>query len=378
MVTVVLCLFVALLIGEGINDAINQSPAVGARAEATWVAGIQPILVTSSAIAPAVADMERNPSALTRQHLDAATAALNEVVSANQRSLAALGIKAPSQHLLTLVQQVLDSRLSASHSISQMIAASTSVLRDHAASLSACMSAQVQIQRADAALASLRHSLGSRFASVFRSAPSWSSTVPHLQSPGCTTLVNALSGNAALVDHRGLRLVAVSVIPNPVQINGVPNPTTTTTTTTTTPGTSTSTTTTTTPVQTGTTTTSTTSTTTTTAPVVTTTTLQIPPASSKSVLPPTGTLAVQIVLQADGNQRVGPVIVSVQLVPVASETGVTRSRTISELGPGASRFLEFSGIPLGNISGRFVLKVSATALGVPVVERSITLVRSPH
>jgi hypothetical protein len=376
VLTVVLCLFVALLIGEGVNDAIDQSPAVGARAKATWVAGIQPVLVSSSAIAPALADVERNPGALTRQSLDAATAALSEVLSGNQRAVASLGIKAPSARLSALVQQLLNERLSAFHSFAQMIAAATSLPHDDAAALSACMVAQGEIHRADATLASLGHSLGAQFASVFRSAPTWSSVVPHLETPGCTTLVNALGGNAALVEHRGLRLVAISVVPNPVQINGVPNPTTTTTSTTTTPGTQTTTTTTTTPVQTG--TTSTTSTTTTTIPPVTTTTLQIPPASAKSVLPPTGTLAVQVVIQASGNQRVGPVIVSVQLVPAATEAGATRSRTITGLAPGASRYLAFSGIPLGNITGRFVLKVSATALGVPVVERSITLVRSPH
>ena len=374
--TVVFVLFIALLIGEGVKDAIDQSPKVGARATATWIAGVEPILVSSSSIAPALAPLERNPAALTRQSVNAAFGALDEVQKGNALSMASLGIKAPSAKAKTSVSSVLDARSRSVAAMKQMIAAATSVPPDHAAAVSSCLDLQTESAKGDAALASLRRLFGAKYSAQFRWVATWASVLPHFAAPGCAALASSLSSNAALSPHRLLKILAISVVPGPVQINGVPNPTTTTTTTTSTVPNS-STTTSTTPVRSGTTSTSTTSTTTTTLPPVTTTTLQIPPSSARSVLPPTSAIAVQIVVQNSGNESEGPILVSVQLVPSSTETGVTRTKTISELGPGGSTYLEFSAIPLRNISGSFVLKVSATALGVPTVERSVTLVRSP-
>jgi hypothetical protein len=78
-----------------------------------------------------------------------------------------------------------------------------------------------------------------------------------------------------------------------------------------------------------------------------------------------------------GDESEGPVLTSVQLVPNSTETGVTRSVTIAQLTPGGARYLNFRSIPLGDISGSFVIKVSATAIGTPAVQRSISMVRSP-
>jgi hypothetical protein len=113
-------------------------------------------------------------------------------------------------------------------------------------------------------------------------------------------------------------------------------------------------------------------------PPVTTTTLQIPPASAHSVLPPTSTISVQVVIQDNGNESEGPVLVSVQVIPKSSETGRSRSQTTPELSPGGARYLNFRAIPLGNITGTFEIKVSATAIGTPAVQRTITMVRSPR
>jgi hypothetical protein len=378
VLTVLLCLFVALLIGEVVNDAVGQSPKVGARATATWVAGVEPMLVSSAAIAPALSSVERNPGGLTRQSLNAALEALNEVLQGNEASVSSLAIKAPSTHALALVSQLLGQRQRVVASIEQMVSAATAVPHDHASAVAECIDAQSAIRRGDSTLESLRRSLGTKYATVFRSSPTWASVLPHLAAPGCGTLASSLSSNVALTQHRLLKLVAISVLPNPVQINGVPNPTTTTTSTTTTlpHGQQTTTTSTTVPVQTGTTTTSTSSTTT--QPPVTTTTLQIPPSSARSVLPPTGTISVQVVVQDSGNESAGPVLVSVQLVPKPTETSVTRSRAIATLTPGGAKYMDFKAIPLGNIAGSFEIKVTATAIGTPTVQRMITMVRSPR
>lgn len=380
VLTVLLCLFVALLIGEAVNDAVGQSPKVGARATATWVAGVEPVLVSSAAIAPALSTVERNPGSLTRQSLNAAFGALNEVLQGNKASVSSLGIKAPSTHALALVSQLLGGRQRVVASIEQMVSAATAVPHDHASAVAECIDAQSAIRKGDSTLESLRRSLGTKYATVFRSSPTWASVLPHLAAPGCGTLASSLSSNVALTQHRLLKLVAISVLPNPVQINGVPNPTATTTSTTTTlrNGQQTTTTSTTVPVQTGTTTTSTSSTTTTTQPPVTTTTLQIPPSSARSVLPPTGTISVQVVVQDSGNESAGPVLVSVQLVPKPTETSVTRSRTIATLTPGGAEYMNFKAIPLGNIAGSFEIKVTATAIGTPTIQRMITMVRSPR
>jgi hypothetical protein len=40
--------------------------------------------------------------------------------------------------------------------------------------------------------------------------------------------------------------------------------------------------------------------------------------------------------------------------------------------------MDFKAIPLGNIAGSFEIKVTATAIGTPTVQRMITMVRSPR
>lgn len=375
---IVMALVLILLIAEIINDAAKQAPSVGHRLSLSWVAGVEPILASSSGIATVVAAIERNPSAQTISGTQASVTAAEQVLFASQSSLQSLALPAPSPHAFHLVETVLASRVASIASLRHVLVAAG--VNQPATATSACLSLQQSVSAGDVALAALRAELRGAHLGDIGSFKPWALVLPRLTATGCTSLVDHLIANPALVARFGLRLAAVSVEPNAVQINGVPNPTSTTTTTvklgltTTTSATTTSTTTAVT--RPGTTTTLTT-TTTTTLPPVTTTTLQIPPGASRSVLPPTTTITVQVVLVNSGNQPLHAVRTSVQLLSSAATQGPP-AQVLGILLPGSARDLTFGPIHLGKISGSFQLQVSASASNQAHASSVITLVRSPR
>ena len=374
MAIALVVLVVALLIGEIAVDAAHQSPKVGRRATSSWIAGIEPILATSSAVALALGDLERSPDGLTVVKVSSVFSALSGVLRDDQRSLGDLGIKPPSARAETLVVRLLAQRVAASEDLRGAVVAATELPHRTTTAQASCLRGQVAVRDGDAAWAQLRRTLPKADTTDFATFSSWASSLPRLGASGCAALVSALGANQALVPRAELTVAAISVQPNPVQINGVPNPTTTTLPAGH-PATTTVTTTTSAAVL-GTTTTTTT--TTTTLPPVTTTTLQIPPPQSRSVLPPTTTITVEVVVQNSGNQGMGPVHLSVELTMPLSRLVVTRSRTTAGLAPDGARYVAFGPIPLGAIQGRFTLTVTASGIGAKTVERSVSLVRSPR
>ena len=374
----VLVLVAILLIAEVINDAEKQAPAVGRRLSSSWVAGVEPMLASSSAVASVIASIERNPSAQTISTTNASVTAADQILSTAQESMRALDLPAPSVAAARLASGVLADRVATVDSLRQLLVAAG--LHQSGSAVGACLSLQNSVELGDAALVGLRSVLRSLQLSGFQMFRPWALVLPRLRAPGCTTLVNQLIADPALVARLGLHLAAISVESNAVQINGVPNPTSSTTTTTVksnTTMTTSTTTTTTTVTNSGTTTASTTTSTTTTIPLVPTTTLQIPPAASHSVLPPTTTITVQVVVTNSGNQSLDGVQVRVQLL-ASTASQAPPVRDVGAMLPGSARDLRFGPIQLGKITGSFRLEVSATASNLVHTSSTITLVRSPH
>jgi hypothetical protein len=372
-------LVVVLLIAEVITDAVNDSPQVGRRALASWVAGVEPLLSASSAVGGAVHSIDGANASTTRAALDAALATLTSVTASNLVDFEDLGIQAPSPRDSALVQRVLNSRALAVTDLEQSVSLATTPSAAAQSAAASCVAAGRAIQAGDGAIGTLNGVFQTIRGVSHQRFREWVTYAPTLGSGGCSNLVRTLRANDALVLRSALKLVAISVLPSPVQINGVPNPTTTTTTTATTlplHATTTSTTSTTMPAGAGTTTsTSSTTTSTTTTIPATTTTLQIPPQSARSVLPPTNAVTADVVVANTGDESVRGVTVTVEVS--RSDGGVTeRSGAVPQIAAGGSAYLTIGPVPLGSVRGTFLLRVEASASGVAPSEQVVTLVRS--
>jgi hypothetical protein len=367
-------LVVVVLIAEVISDAVNDSPQVGQRALASWVAGLQPLLSASSAMGEAVHSIEAADASTTRAALDATLATLAGITASNLADYEDLGIQAPSARDSALVSNVLNSRATAVADLERSVTLATTPAAVFAAAESSCVAAERAVRAGDGAIGTLDRVFRSIRGVSHQQFRKWSTYAATLGSAGCTNLVHTLRANHALVLRSALKLVAISVLPSPVQINGVPNPTTTTTTSTPLPLHSTTTTSTTFPAGSGTTTT-TSSTTTTTTIAATTTTLQIPPQSARSVLPPTSAVTADVLVADTGNAPVRGVTVTVE-VRGASGTVSVRRGSVPQIAAGASAYLTIGPIPLGKVRGTFLLQVEASTSGVAPSQSVVTLVRS--
>jgi hypothetical protein len=371
----VVLLVVVLLIAEAITDAVNDSPQVGRRALASWVAGVQPLLAASSAMGAAVHSIDAVNASTTRAALDAALATLTSTTASNLVDFDDLGIQAPSSGDRALVEHVLNSRALAVTELTQSVSLATTPSAATQSATASCVAAGRAIQAGDGAIGTLNGVFQTIRGVSHQQFRKWEAYGLTLGSGGCSNLVGTLRANHGLTLRRALKLVAISILPSPVQINGVPNPTTTTTTlpshaTTTTP------TTTTTPPGLGTTTsTSSTTTTTTTTIPVTTTTLQIPPQSARSVLPPTNAITADVVVADTGDEAVPGVTVTVE-VRGADGALMKRSGSAPQIAAGGSAYLTIGPVPLKSVRGTFVLEVEASAPGVAPSEQVVTLVRS--
>jgi hypothetical protein len=376
MIAVGVAVLVAvLLIAEVISDAVNDSPQVGRRALASWVAGVEPLLSASSAMGEAVHSIDDANASTTRAALDATLATLASITASNLVDLEDLGIQAPSARDTALVLNVLNSRAVAVTDLERSVMLATAPSAAVQSAESSCLAAERAIRAGDGAIGTLDGVFRSVRGVSHQQFRKWSTYAATLGSAGCSNLVQTLRASHALVLRSALKLVAISVLPSPVQINGVPNPSTTTTTTSTTlPLHSTTTTSTTLLAGSGTTTT-TSSTTTTTTIAATTTTLQIPPQSARSVLPPTSAVTADVLVADTGNAPVRGVTVTVE-VRRASGAVSERSGSVPQIAAGASAYLTIGPIPLGKVRGTFLLQVQASASGVVPSKSVVTLVRS--
>ncbi len=376
VVVIAVVVVLALLIAEVINDAVNDSPQVGTRALATWAAGVEPLLSSSSATGQAVQAIDAVNASTTRATLDATLATLTSLTAENQTEDDELGIQAPSSLDATLVQRVLRSRLAAATNLARSVALATTPSGTAQSAAASCVAAEAAITAGDDAVGTLNEVFRTIRGVDHQQFRKWSSYAPILGSSGCSRLVHALRANPALARRSGLKLVAISVLPSPVQINGVPNPTTTTTTSTTLPAQVTTTTTSTTLPFGASTTTSTSSTTTTTTVAVTTTTLQIPPGAARSVLPPTSVVTVDVVVANSGDAPVGQVTVTIEVLTAGGRVLASRSSATPRIAAGGSAYVTIGPVRLAKVRGIFELDVAASASGDATAQRVITLVRS--
>jgi hypothetical protein len=368
-------LVAVLLIAEVISDAVNDSPQVGQRALASWVAGVEPLLSASSAMGAAVHSIESVNATTTRAALDATLATLAGTTASNLVGYEDLGIQAPSARDSAQVSKVLNSRAAAATDLERSVTLATTPAAAVASAESSCVTAERAVKAGDDAIGTLDGVFRSIRGVSHQQFRKWSTYAATLGVGGCSNLVHTLRANPALVLRSALKLVAISVLPSPVQINGVPNPTTTTTTTSTTLPLHSTTTTSTTLLAGAGTTTTTSSTTTTTTIAATTTTLQIPPQSARSVLPPTSVVTADVLVADTGNAPVRGVTVTVE-VRGASGAVSQRSGSVPQIAAGASAYLTIGPIPLGKVRGTFLLQVDASASGVAPQKSVVTLVRS--
>jgi hypothetical protein len=321
----------------------------------------------------AVQKIDSANASMTRAALDATLATLTGVTAENKSADDHLGIQAPSAKDAGLVTKVFDARASAATSLAESVALATSPAASESAATASCSAAGAAIRAGDDAIGVVNTAFGSIRGVTHHVFKKWSGFGTVLDSSGCAGFVHNLRANPALALRSALKLVAISVLPSPVQVNGVPNPTTTTTSTTV-PLHSTTTTTTTTSF--GVSSTTSTSTTTTTTLPVTTTTLQIPPSSARSVLPPTGSVTADVVVANTGTLPVKHVTVTISVVASSGEEVGERVNSATVIGPDSSAYLTIGPVHLGKLKGTFELKVAASANGVAAARQVITLVRS--
>lgn len=384
-------LIVALVIGEVVHQVLNASPKVGRRADATWSSAMGPILTSSSTVTPALASLEQ-PIGSTRVAFETALEVIEQTTTADEADYADLGIPAPSSSLGAEATRVLGDRASAARSLAQMVALATGPGHDASGAAEACRVAMRAIGSSDAAQHSLIGALSHLRGVSAPSVSTWGERGVALGSSGCTHLASVLAGDTSLESRRAIQILAVSISPTPVSISGLPSPSAASTTSSTT-STTTSTTTTTTlfgtplgasgasgavgvaptgpfgPSGAG-----TTSPTTTTTLPVTTTTLQIPPPGARSVLPPTRSISVTVIVTNSGDSAISGAVLRTQLLAGAGQPSPARAVNLGSLAAGSSAYKVLGPLPLRGINGTVTLLVSVSGPGVRGASDRITLV----
>lgn len=348
MVAVIVVL--AVVIGEVAADVVN-SGTVAARVEAqTYVAEVIPVIDESTTLAGTMHLVRDASTSVPRTNLEQAMGELVEGTSANLDQLATLGVPAPSARSDELLEATLAARARASRDLVGAIGLAigpSSTVEGLTRATSGVVQAGKQMLVADGDyrrfVLSLPRSSGRGRLPLSR----WVLSPASWAEQAAQSFVTALAGSAELRASEDLMIIRLSVEPPVVRIYGLP-PTTTAPPTTTSTTTS-STTTTTLPGATALPTTTSTSTTTTSTS--TTTTMQLPPAGSTSVLPPTTRVSVVLVIANAGNAELSAIWASASLVPVAS-TGRNGSdgqahsiaERVGRLGPGASLVVTLPGL----------------------------------
>ncbi len=377
-------LLVALVIGEVANQVVSSSGAAATRSTRSWIAAVAPLVDQSSSLSVTLGKV-RNGSSLQRAQLDALLGELEGSARQLRRDYSALELAPPTPASGAALGAVFANRARAATELSGAIA----LAMDNAAAAGTAEQTLAKVaadlRAGDAAYRRFRQELphhGARRlgSSVWLRSPSaWS-------APALAVWVSVLSRAQALVGRRQLSLLAVSLQPRVLKIDGlptttVPTPTTTTTTTTTTLPTTGS-------ALTGTATTvghrprprhhRGATTTTTTTLVVTTTTLQIPPAGSVSLVQATSRLTVTVVVASTGNLPVDGALVQATLVPTGKVAASPEraAHHLRVLTPGNARYLTLG--PLAVRSGAtYRLQVTAGFPGGALRQANIALQVEP-
>jgi hypothetical protein len=410
VIGVVVLLLVCLVVGEVVDQVVKSSPGVGRRTNETWAAAVAALVDESNTLSPMLRDVRAHatdPAVFDRVTLQFALAELARGAASEATMYRTLGLAAPSSRAGVLASAVLNLRHEGIESLARGIGLAISGPAGRpplARAARSLVTAGSRLVAADAAyrelVTSLRRGGGARSLppSVWVLAPGvWSAS-----SVGAWA--GELRSAANLSFAPALSIVALALVPPPLNITGLPT-TTTSTTTTTLPATTT--TTTTLPATTTTRTpkgharfgaTTTTSSTTTTSPGTVgssspansgststtttstlpgvTTTLQIPPAGSVSVVAATARLEVVVIVKNTGDTTARGAAVTAVLSPSGtSHTGAARvscRHRLLALAPGASQYVMMSKLAVRHATG-YELVVTATIPGGAPSARSLTL-----
>lgn len=338
-------LLLALVIGEVANQVVSSSGAAATRSTRSWIAAVAPLVDQSSALSTTLSEV-RNGSSLHRTQLDVLLGELQGSARQLQRDYGALELAPPTPASGAALGAVFADRARAATQLSRAITLATSPPATTATAEDALARAVAELHAGDVAYRRFqgelpRHAARRLGASVWLVSPSaWRPTA-------LAVWASVLKRAQTLAGRRLLTLLAVSLQPRVLKIDGLPTstaapPATTSTTTTTLPASTSS--------LTGTATTlghhsrrrrhhhgaPTTS-----APVATTTTLQIPPAGSVSLVQATSRLTVTVVVASTGNLPVDGGLVQVALVPTGKVAASPErsARHLPALAPGDARYL---------------------------------------
>lgn len=321
MTLVAAVVVLGVIIGEVAADVVDSGRAAGRVAAETYVAELIPVVEDSTGLANTMHLVRNSAATLDRTSLERALGNLVTGTAENRAQLLSLGVPAPTARSGRLLETALDDRSEGARDLAQAVALAISPASGTTQARASAASLVVKAGKAlivgDEDYVNFVRSLPRYSHSGRLPASRWVHSPSSWVDSSAVTWVAQLSTLPKLEAHEDLVIVALTLQPPVVRINGLPTTTTTPPTTTTSSTTTTSTTTTTPTTIPGATTSSTTSTTstTTTSTSTTTTTTQLPPSSSTSVLPPTERVSVVLVVKNSGNVALSGIWAAASVVP---------------------------------------------------------------
>jgi hypothetical protein len=413
VIGVVVVLLVCLVVGEVVDQVVKSSPGVDRRTNKTWVAAVAALVDESNTLSPMLRDVRAHatdPTAFDRVTLQFALAELERGAASEATMYRTLGLAAPSSSAGARASAVLNLRYEGIESLARGIGLAISRPTGRPPLARAARSLVVAGSRLVAADAAYRELVTSlRGGGGARSLPSsvWVLALGVWSASSAGAWAGELRSAANLAFAPALSIVALALVPPPLNITGLPTTLPATTTTTTTLATTTTTTTTTLPATTTTKSpkgharlqaTTTTSSTTTTSPGTVgsstpvnsqpatttttsalpgvTTTLQIPPAGSVSVVAATAQLEVVVIVKNTGDTTARGAAVTAVLSPSGtSHSGAARvscRHGLLALAPGTSQYVVMPKLAVRHATG-YELVVTATIPGGASAARSLAL-----
>ncbi|MGA3215660.1 MAG: hypothetical protein ABSD97_08225 [Acidimicrobiales bacterium] len=347
VVIVVVAVVLAIVIAEVAADVVDSGRAASRVEATTYVAEVIPVVDESTTLSSTMHLVRNARGSLDRTGIEQALSNLVTGTAQNEAQLGDLGVPAPSTRSGQLLEAALAARARGSRDLAGAV---TLAIGPSPVAQVGAKAAVLIVQSGKELMAGdrdYRAFVGSLPRSSGRGrlpASRWVDDPSAWAAAAAASFVAQLASLPKLAIHDDLVIVAMTVQPPVVRIDGLPP--TTTAPPTTTPPTTTSTTTST--IVPGATSTSTTSTsTTTTSSTTTTTTMQLPPAGSTSVLPPTGRVSVVLVVANAGNEEISGIWAAASVVPEQSSSknagktspGATTRSTVMRIGrlaPGTS------------------------------------------
>ncbi len=392
VIGVVVVLLVCLVVGEVVDQVVKSSPGVDRRTNKTWVAAVAALVDESNTLSPMLRDVRAHatdPTAFDRVTLQFALAELERGAASEATMYRTLGLAAPSSSAGARASAVLNLRYEGIESLARGIGLAISRPTGRPPLARAARSLVVAGSRLVAADAAYRELVTSlRGGGRARSLPSsvWVLAPGVWSASSADAWAGELRSAANLAFAPALSIVALALVPPPLNITGLPTtlPATTTTkspkgharlqattttssTTTTSPGTVGSST----PVNSQPATTTTTS-----ALPGVTTTLQIPPAGSVSVVAATARLEVVVIVKNTGDTTARGAAVTAVLSPSGtSHSGAARvscRHGLLALAPGTSQYVVMPKLAVRHATG-YELVVTATIPGGAPTSRSLAL-----